>query len=148
MTAPTAALGAGGWDRHGRKILGGLALLFGAATLFEGGHTLFGGPEARAAAGDVVPFVLAFNFSAGFAYVAAAAGILAGRRWALHLARLLAVSTALVFVAFGAHVAGGGAFEPRTVVAMTLRTGFWVVQSILLPRVLDGGAARAVGGRG
>lgn len=137
--APTTAF----WDRHGRKVLGTLALLFGTATLIEGGHTLFGGPEARAAAGDVVPFVLTFNFSAGFAYVAAGLGILANGRWALHLARLLAVSTALVFVAFGAHVAGGGAFEPRTVVAMTLRTGFWVAQSLALPRLLGGGARPA-----
>jgi hypothetical protein len=30
-----------------------------------------------------------------------------------------------------------GAFELRTVVAMTLRSGFWVTQALLLPRVLD-----------
>ena len=49
----------------------------------------------------------------------------------------LAVATLVVFVAFGVHVLAGGAFELRTVIAMTLRSGFWVTQALLLPRVLD-----------
>ena len=119
-----------------RWVAGGLAVLFGLATLIEGGHVLFGGPEARAQAGNVVPFVLVFNFGAGFAYVAAGAAALAGRSWAVWLARALAASTLLVFVALGVHVLGGGAFETRTMVAMTLRSLFWVVQSLTLPALL------------
>ena len=49
----------------------------------------------------------------------------------------LAVATLVVVVAFGVHVLAGGAFELRTVIAMTLRSGFWVTQALLLPRVLD-----------
>lgn len=37
----------------------------------------------------------------------------------------------------GNFVSSGGAFEPRTVIAMTLRSGFWVAQALLLPHVLD-----------
>ncbi len=121
----------------GRWALGAIAVLFGVATLVEGGHVLFGGPAARAEAGDVVPFVLLFNFGAGFAYVVAGIAALLGRSWATWLARALAFATLGVFVAFGAHVLSGGAFELRTVVAMTLRSGFWVTQALLLPRVLD-----------
>ena len=33
------------------------------------------------------------------------------------------------------HVLTGGAHEPRTVVAMTLRSAFWVAQALLLPRI-------------
>lgn len=54
----------------GRWLLGGIAVVFGVATLIEGGNVLGGGPDARAEAGNVVPFVLMFNFGAGFAYVA------------------------------------------------------------------------------
>ncbi|MCC6874692.1 MAG: hypothetical protein IT378_10345 [Sandaracinaceae bacterium] len=122
-----------------RWIAGGLAVVFGLATLVEGGHVLFGGPAARAEAGNVVPFVLAFNFGAGFLYVVAGAATLARRAWAVWPARVLAVTTALVFVAFGAHVLQGGAFEARTVVAMTLRTAFWVVQALALPPLLRRG---------
>jgi hypothetical protein len=73
-----------------------------------------------------VPFVLWFNFLAGFAYVIAGVGLWMRRRWAAWMAVAIAVATALVFLAFGVHVALGGAWERRTVIAMTLRTLVWV----------------------
>jgi hypothetical protein len=120
----------------GRWLAGALALIFGLATLVEGGHVLFGGAEARAAAGDVVPFVLVFNFGAGFAYIAAGVGTFLGRTWAASVARLLALATLAVFIAFAVHVFTGGAFERRTMGAMTLRSLFWTVQALLLPRLI------------
>lgn len=123
----------------GRWLLGWMAIAFGVATLVEGGHVLFGGPAARAEAGNVVPFVLMFNFGAGFAYVAGGLATLLGRRWAIWMARALAISTLLVFAAFGVHVLSGGAHEPRTLIALTLRSGFWVAQALLLPRLFEGG---------
>lgn len=108
------------------RLTGSLAVAFGGATLVEGGHVLFGGPEARAEVGHVVPFVLAFNFAAGFVYVAAGVGAALQRGWSARLAEALAVATLLVFAAFGVHVWQGGAFEQRTVGAMVLRSGFWV----------------------
>lgn len=119
-----------------RGALGVVAVVFGVATLVEGGHVLFGGPAARAAAGHVVPFVLVFNWVAAFAYVLAGVGTVLGRRGALGVARALAATTVVVFAAFGLHVATGGAFERRTVLAMTLRAAFWIVEALLLPRVL------------
>ncbi len=119
-----------------RWLAGGLAVAFGLATIVEGGSVLLGGPAARAEAGHVVPFVLAFNFAAGFVYVAAGAATLAGRAWAAWLALALASSTLLVFAAFGVHVTQGGEFEARTVAAMTMRSAFWVVQSLTLPMLL------------
>lgn len=102
-----------------------VAVAFGLLTLKEGGTVLFGGPEARAAAGQVVPFVLWFNFAAGFAYVAAGVGLWMQRRWALWLVVAIAASTGLVFAGLGVHVLVGGAHETRTAVAMTLRTLVW-----------------------
>lgn len=119
---------------RGAAALGALALAFGLATLVEGGHVLFGGPAARAEAGDIVPFVLIFNFSAGFLYVLAGVGALLRRAWAARVALLLAVGTLLVFAAFGLHVLRGGAFETRTVVAMTVRSAFWVTAAAALRR--------------
>ena len=125
----------------GRWLLGLLAVGFGAATILEGGHVLFGGAAARAEAGQVVPFVLLFNFSAGFVYVVTGLAALLGRRGAVWLARALAVATLAVFAAFGLHVLLGGVFERRTVLAMTLRSAFWLVQAVALPRVLVGRSA-------
>lgn len=107
-----------------------IAVLFGALTVWSGGNVLFG--NGAEAAGNYVPWVVWFNFLAGFAYIAAGIGIWRRRPWAPALAAGLAVLTALVFVAFGSWVATGGAYEMRTVVAMTIRTLLWTAIAALL----------------
>jgi uncharacterized membrane protein (DUF2068 family) len=120
------------------RILKGLALaavVFGLVTMVSGGRALFGSVEVRAAMGHTVPFVLGFNFLAGFLYVLAGAGLWRGKRWAAHLSLLLAVSTLAVFAAFGIHVFDGGAYETRTLGAMSLRSLFWMVTTFVALRV-------------
>lgn len=58
------------------RVLAGIAVLFGIATLFSGGSALFElhGKENHTA--QIVPFVLYFNFAAGFAYVVTGAGLM------------------------------------------------------------------------
>lgn len=114
-----------------RLLLSLLPIAFGLATLSAGGEVLFGSLEARQAAGAYVPFVVWFNFSAGFAYLLAGAGLAVGRRWATWLAVALAASTALVFMALGAHIAAGYPYELHTVKAMSLRTAFWAAVAAL-----------------
>ena len=113
-----------------------IAVGFGLLTIKEGGTILFGNAAARAAAGNYVPFVLWFNFLAGFAYVIAGIGLWRQQRWAAWLAAAIAVATALTFAAFGAHVASGGAYEQRTVIAMSLRTLVWTAIAVLAYRRL------------
>ena len=114
-----------------------VAVGFGLLTIKEGGTILFGGEAARAAAGNYVPFVLWFNFVAGFAYVAAGIGLWLQQRWAVWLAVAIAAATALTFAAFGVHVYSGGAYEQRTVIAMSLRTLVWVaIAAIAWQRLL------------
>lgn len=112
------------------SILAVLAVIFGALTIFSGGRALFGGVDM----GRVVPFVLWFNFLAGFAYVLAGTGLWLGAPWARVLSVAIAVATALVFVAFLLHVWRGGGYEPRTMGAMTLRTLFWAVVALFASR--------------
>ena len=125
-------------DRRGPWIwaISLLAVVFGLMTLKEGGAVLFGSGEARTAAGNYVPFVLWFNFVAGFAYVVAGVGIWLQRRWAAGLALVIAAATALVFAAFGVHVIAGGDYELRTVVAMSLRTLVWTAIALIARRRL------------
>jgi hypothetical protein len=101
-------------------IAGGAAVAFGLLTLVSGGKVLFGTADV----GAVVPFVLWFNFIAGFGYVAGGLLLWRGDRWALPVALVILIATAVVFAAFGLRVALGGAYAMRTVGAMTLRTGF------------------------
>lgn len=113
-----------------------VAVGFGLLTLNEGGATLYGNDAALAAAGNYVPFVLWFNFLAGFAYVIAGVGLWMQRRWAVWLAVAIVAATALTFASFGVHVYSGGDFEQRTVIAMSLRTIIWVVITIVAWRCL------------
>ena len=120
------------------RALSIVAVGFGLLTLQEGGMTLGGNEDAVKAAGNYVPFVLWFNFLAGFAYVVAGIGLLLGRRWAARLAIGIAVATAITFAAFGLHVYFGGAFEQRTVIAMSLRTAVWAAIAAASWRLIAG----------
>ncbi|MCK9540236.1 hypothetical protein [Dokdonella sp.] len=122
------------------QVISLIAISFGLLTIKEGGAVLFLDGPARAAAGNHVPFVLWFNFLAGFAYVVAGVGLWMRRPWAVWLAVVIAAATALMFGAFGAHVYFGGAWERRTLVAMSLRTLVWVAIAttawrLLAPRI-------------
>ena len=121
--------GSGSKPKLALRIAAGVAVLFGAASVVSGGNVLFG--SGAAAAGHYVPFVVWFNFIAGFFYIAAGVGLWRQRRWAAWLALALAVFTGLAFAAFGWYVAAGGAFEARTVAAMTLRTLVWTATAAL-----------------
>lgn len=107
------------------RVISLIAIGFGLLTIKEGGAVLFFDGTARDAAGNYVPFVLWFNFLAGFAYIIAGVGLWLRRRWAMVLASTIAAATALTFMAFGVFVYSGGAWEQRTLIAMSVRTLVW-----------------------
>lgn len=111
-----------------------IATVFGIATILSGGKSLFT-DAGRVAAGSYVPFVLWFNFLAGFAYIVAGVGLIQGRKWAKRFAIFIAAATGLVFGLFLFQVFRGHAYEMRTVYAMILRFGFWLVVVVLYARV-------------
>ncbi len=59
-------------------VAAAVAVIFGLLTIVSGGRALFGGVDM----GAVVPFVLWFNFVAGFAYVLTGIGLWRGAGWA------------------------------------------------------------------
>lgn len=104
-----------------------IAFTFGLLTIVSGARALFGGADM----GAVVPFVLWFNFLAGFAYVAAGIGLWSQTGWATGIAIIIATATAAVFAAFLWRVSSGAAFEARTMGAMALRLAIWVMIAIV-----------------
>jgi hypothetical protein len=117
-------------------VVAAAAVLFGGLTVLSGGRALFGDADARAAVGNAVPFVLWFNFLCGFVYMLAGMGLFLWKRWTASLSAGIAIATAFVFLAFGWHIAMGGAFEMRTVGAMILRTGVWIAIAVAAYRSL------------
>lgn len=85
--------------------------------------------EARQAAGHYVPYVLWFNFGVGFIYVVTAIALWLSRPSVVWLSLLVTVSTLAIFAALGLHVLNGGEYETRTMSAMVLRSGVWIVIS-------------------
>ena len=116
---------------RGLKAAAIVGILFGILTIISGGSALFGSAEARASLGNTVPFVLWFNFLAGFVYIVAGTGLFLQKRWAMWLSIILFVATALVFAAFGVHVLWGGLYEMRTLGALVLRTTLWAIISAI-----------------
>jgi len=104
-----------------------IAVVFGLLTIKSGGSVLFIDGPARVEAGNYVPFVLWFNFLAGFVYLLAGVGLFMQKQWAAWISLCIVVATAIVFVLFGLHVLNDGLYELRTVIAMSLRTVVWVL---------------------
>ncbi|HJX57745.1 MAG TPA: hypothetical protein VJ325_03415, partial [Thiobacillus sp.] len=75
-------------------------------------------------------------------YVIAGIGLWRQQRWAAWLAVAIAAATALAFAAFGAHILSAGAYEQRTVIAMTLRTLVWTAIAAIAWRGLLHAQAR------
>ncbi|EPX77736.1 hypothetical protein [Litoreibacter arenae] len=112
-------------------IAAGVAIIFGLLTVLSGGRALFGSEGARAAVGNAVPFVLWFNFLAGFVYILAGIGLYLRHLPAVWISIGIFATTFLVMLAFGLHMAQGGAYEMRTVGAMILRTTVWAAISLV-----------------
>ena len=104
-----------------------VAIVFGLLTIKSGGMVLFVDGPDRVAAGNYVPFVLWFNFIAGFFYILAGVGLWFKQRWAMWLSGLIVISTLLVFASLNLHIYNDGLFEFRTVIAMSLRSIIWSV---------------------
>ena len=107
-----------------------IAVVFGLLTIKSGGSVLFVDGKFREAAGNYVPFVVWFNFCAGFAYLIAGGGLWMQKHWAVWISIFIVVATLVVFAILGIHILNGGIYENRTIVAMSLRTVVWALIAI------------------
>ncbi len=129
-------------SRHVLRLAAIAAFAFGVLTVFSGGMVIFGPPSIRENTGIVVPFVVWFNFLAGFAYVVAAIGLWRGAGWARWVAAAILAGTLIIGGAFVFHVMEGGDFARRTVGALALRAAFWAVVTGLAWRLPGNGQDR------
>mgnify|MGYP003992737913 FL=1 len=106
--------------------------IFGLLTLKSGGEVLLVDGAGRQSAGNYVPFVLWFNFLAGFTYIACAVGLAMWRSWSTPLAFAIAILTVLTSLAFGIHILMDGAYEMRTAGAMVFRSVIWLAIAFTL----------------
>ena len=102
-----------------------IAVAFGLLTIKSGGSVLFVDGTFREEIGNYVPFVVWFNFLAGFVYLIAGGGLWMQKHWAVWISIFIVVATLVVFAILGIHILKGGMFEVRTIAAMSLRTVVW-----------------------
>ncbi|NOQ89316.1 MAG: hypothetical protein GQ549_00040 [Gammaproteobacteria bacterium] len=113
-----------------------VAVLFGLLTIKSGGSVIFiDGPD-RQAAGNYVPFVLWFNFLAGFVYIIAGVGLWMQKQWAAKLSVLIVATTLIVYAILGLYILSGGLYEMRTIIAMSLRSIIWAFIAMFAYRKL------------
>lgn len=110
-----------------------IAIMFGIATVKEGGTVLFT-ETGKQSAGNYVPFVLWFNFIAGFAYIMAGIAMFKLKSCSRRLSAVIAISTTIVFILLGIHIFNDGLYELRTVMAMTIRSTLWISIAIVALR--------------
>lgn len=104
------------------------ATIFGLATITAGGSVIFFNDGAF---GRVIPWVVWFNFFSGFIYVAASLYVWIDPRVAYKLSVYIFITTSVIFVLLGIHIASGLAYEKRTVAAMGFRWIVWAVISLI-----------------
>ena len=104
-----------------------IAVVFGLLTIKSGGTVLFVDGTFREEAGNYVPFVVWFNFLAGFIYLIAGGGLWMQKHWAVWISLFIVVATLVVFAILGIHILKGGMYEVRTIAAMSLRTVVWAL---------------------
>ena len=108
-------------------IMAVTAVVFGLLTIKSGGSVLFVDGPFRKDAGNYVPFVVWFNFLAGFTYLIAGGGLWMQKHWAVWISIFIVVATLAVFAILGIHILKGGMYETRTIAAMSLRTVAWAL---------------------
>jgi len=111
------------------------AAAFGAMTIVSGGLVLFGPEAAQRAAGDAVPFVLIFNFAAGFAYLVGAAALWQNHPAARWIALAIGIATLAVLAVFALAALTGTPVELRTAMALPFRAAFWLLIAYLAGRL-------------
>jgi len=104
-----------------------IAVVFGLLTIKSGGSVLFVDGTFREAVGNYVPFVVWFNFLAGFVYLIAGGGLWMRKHWAVWISIFIVVATLVVFAILGIRILRGGMYEVRTIAAMSLRTVVWAL---------------------
>ena len=104
-----------------------IAVVFGLLTIKSGGTVLFVDGTFREEAGNYVPFVVWFNFLAGFIYLIAGGGLWMQKHWTVWISLFIVVATLVVFAILGIHILKGRMYEVRTIAAMSLRTVVWAL---------------------
>lgn len=106
---------------RGSQVTAGIMGIFGLITLVASSTLLFKIGDLAAEAGNTVPVVLWMNFFASFLYLIAAYGLWAQREWTPMVLAIAVVLMLVAAIGFYVHVQTGGAYEQRTIGALTFR---------------------------
>lgn len=122
---------AGAKHRFVRRLCAGIAVAFGAVTLFAGGRVLLGADPGY----TVFRPLLVFNTAMGAAYAAAGAVIWRDLAWGRNCAGAIFLLNLLALAGIAAVRSGGGAVAAQSLGAMGFRTVVWLLLFFVLARL-------------
>jgi hypothetical protein len=108
--------------RSVRWLTGGVAALFGVATLFAGGRVLLGGDPGYQA----FPPLLVYNTTMGLAYLAVGIMIWRSPRLGRAGARTIFMLNVVALITIVLVYSAGGGVAVDSLQAMSFRTGVWM----------------------
>ncbi|GMU49173.1 MAG: hypothetical protein AMXMBFR31_13990 [Candidatus Desulfobacillus denitrificans] len=122
---------AGAKHRFVRRLCAGIAVAFGAVTLFAGGRVLLGADPGY----TVFRPLLVFNTAMGAAYIAAGIAIWRDPTWGRNCAGAIFLLNLLALAGIAAVRSGGGAVAAQSLGAMGFRTAVWLLLFFVLARL-------------
>lgn len=124
-------------SRFVQRLCAGIAVAFGAITLFAGGRVLLGADPGYA----VFRPLLFFNTAMGAAYVAAGAAIWRSLAWGRNCSGAIFLLNLLALAGIVAIHFGGSAVAMQSLGAMSFRTVVWLLLFLVVARLARQGAA-------
>lgn len=103
------------------NLLGLVAAIFGAITLFASSSVLFGYSDILEKEGNYAPFVLWGNLISGPLYLLAAIGFIYSKKWTLNLLLGILVILGVSLIVFIFFKINGENYEKETLMALSFR---------------------------
>lgn len=118
-----------------QKFIGYFAIIFGIISSMASSLVLFT-EEGKSVAGQIVYFVLWANFLLSLLYILTGVMILRRMKLSIPFSFFIAATSLVILLGLISHILRGNAYEIRTLMAMSLRTFFWILISITNYRIL------------
>lgn len=113
------------------KVIGGFLAIFGIIMLIMTTSVIFDLFGIRELEGNFVMSVVIANWFAGLLYIVAAYGLFNKQKWSYIPLLISAITLIISFIFLQVHIQDGGAFEEKTIKALSIRIVLSLIFAII-----------------